>query len=190
MATKKCANGHLYDSAIYNDKCPFCPSSTSSTKVNTAFQNDSKTKVVGEEPTKPTRTVGPDNNNDAVGSTVIRHVGDTVTGETSVGQNKRLVGLLVTYDQNKTGEVYKIYEGRNIIGQKATSDIVLKDKHVSGTHLLILYVDAEGIYWAEDQKSSNGTFINGKFAREHQLSTHDVIVIGATKLMFFAIPKF
>lgn len=24
MATKKCANGHLYDPAIYGDKCPFC----------------------------------------------------------------------------------------------------------------------------------------------------------------------
>lgn len=66
----------------------------------------------------------------------------------------------------------------------------MKDSNVSGSHLLILYREAEGIYWAEDQKSSNGTYINGTFAREHKLNTNDVIVIGATKFMFFAIPKF
>lgn len=25
MATKKCPNGHQYDSSIYGDNCPFCP---------------------------------------------------------------------------------------------------------------------------------------------------------------------
>ena len=42
MATKKCANGHLYDPAIYGDKCPFCPSPTGSTKVNTDWISISK----------------------------------------------------------------------------------------------------------------------------------------------------
>lgn len=193
MATKKCVNGHLYDSSIYGDKCPFCPSQTGSTKVNTDFQEGLGTKVLnGDEPVKPTVTVGIDNNDAIGGATVIRHATGTATGETSLGgQNRRLVGLLVSYDQIPTGEVYKIYEGRNIIGRKATSDIVLsKDANVSSSHLLILYVEAEGIYWAEDQKSSNGTYINGKFVREYQLSTNDVIVIGASKFMFFAVPKF
>ncbi len=194
MATKKCANGHLYDSSIYGDNCPFCPSASGATTVNPGFSPDNGTKVLdGDGPTKPVdSTIGIfDQDDGGGGSTVIRHVGPSVTGETNVGQNRRLVGLLVSYDQTSTGEVYKIYEGRNIIGRRATCDIVLsKDANVSGSHLLILYVEAEGIYWAEDQKSSNGTYINGKFVREHQLDTNDVIVIGATKFMFFAIPKF
>ncbi len=33
MATKKCPNGHQYDSGIYGDNCPFCPES-SHTRVN------------------------------------------------------------------------------------------------------------------------------------------------------------
>ena len=37
MATNKCANGHLYDPAIYGDKCPFCPSPVGSTKIATTI---------------------------------------------------------------------------------------------------------------------------------------------------------
>jgi pSer/pThr/pTyr-binding forkhead associated (FHA) protein len=62
---------------------------------------------------------------------------------------------------------------------------------MSGQHLLILYVEAEGIVWAEDQKSSNGTYINGKFARGLvELHTNDVITAGNTKLLFLGIPAF
>ena len=99
MATKKCANGHLYDPAIYGDKCPFCPSSTGSTKVNSDFQEGLGTKVLGGDEPKPTETIGINiNGNDAAGgATVIRHVGGTATGETGVSENRRLVGLLVSY---------------------------------------------------------------------------------------------
>ena len=96
MATKKCANGHLYDPSIYGDKCPFCPSSAGATKVNNEFQEGSGTKVIGGDEPQPTATVGIGNNDVAGGATVIRHVGGTATGETNVGNNRRLVGLLVS----------------------------------------------------------------------------------------------
>lgn len=186
MATKQCANGHHYDATIYGDNCPFCPSSNK-TKVNTNL-GGGNTKPV--EPTKPTDVWPPAGGKTEPtpgggGQTVIK----TKTGNNAVG--RKLVGLLVTYDHNSNGDVHGIYEGRNLIGRSATCDIpIVGDENMSSEHLLILYRDVEGIFWAADQNSSNGTYINGEFVSERaKLTTNDVIVIGATRFIFLAIPQ-
>lgn len=98
--------------------------------------------------------LGKSGQNNPGGATVIRHVNPT-GGTGMASDNRRLVGLLVSYDQNPMGEVYKIYEGRNVIGRAATSDIPIPgDSNMSSQHLLILYREAEGIFWAADQNSS------------------------------------
>lgn len=194
MATKKCPNGHQYDSSIYGDNCPFCPSASATSAHTVVNENyGGKTKVAGTTGLNTERPTIPVNNGGGAapaggGATVIRRVGDT--GDANGG--RRLVGMLVTYNTNPLGEVFKVYEGRNIVGRAADCDIVItNDNNVSSHHLLVLFVDAEGIYWAEDQHSSNGTYINGTFARGLQeLHTGDVIVIGATKLLFVGIPSF
>lgn len=197
MATKKCANGHLYDPAIYGDKCPFCPSSTSSTKVNTEISEGHGTKVLNPEEPKPTATIGGMGDNDVVGGgTVIRHVGTAITGETGVAENRRLVGLLVSYSANPTGDVYKVYEGRTTIGRDRTCDIPFpNDSHMSAKHLLIQYVEAKGAFRAQeyDKGSANGSYVNGQvyvLGDVIDLKTNDVIVIGGTKFIFIAIPEF
>lgn len=193
MATKKCENGHLYDPAIYGDKCPFCPSSTGSTKVNTDFQEGLGTKVLGGDgPTKPTETVGSNGNDVAGGQTIVRPVGGTAPG----GTGKRLVGLLVSYSANPTGEVYKIYEGRTTIGRDRTCDIPFpNDSYMSAKHLLIQYVEAKGAFRAQeyDEGSANGSYVNGQvyvIGDVIDLKNNDVIVIGGTKFIFLAIPEF
>lgn len=196
MATKKCANGHLYDPVIYGDKCPFCPSPTGSTKVNTDFQEGLGTKVLGGDEPKPTETIGINGNDAAGGATVIRHVGGTATGETGVSENRRLVGLLVSYSANPTGEVYKVYEGRTTIGRDRTCDIPFpNDSHMSAKHLLIQYVEAKGAFRAQeyDKGSANGSYVNGQvyvLGDVIDLKNNDVIVIGGTKFIFLAIPEF
>lgn len=197
MATKKCANGHLYDPAIYGDKCPFCPSPTGSTKVNTDFQEELGTKVLGGDEPKPTETIGINGNDAAGGATVIRRpVGGTATGETGVSENRRLVGLLVSYSANPTGEVYKVYEGRTTIGRDRTCDIPFpNDSHMSAKHLLIQYVEAKGAFRAQeyDKGSANGSYVNGQvyvLGDVIDLKNNDVIVIGGTKFIFLAIPEF
>ena len=191
MATKKCINGHQYDSSIYGDNCPFCPSSHS-TRVLDDDTTTGKTQVLGGNMNAETDTIdlGKSGQNNPGGATVIRHVNPT-GGTGLASDNRRLVGLLVSYDQNPMGEVYKIYEGRNVIGRAATSDIPIPgDSNMSSQHLLILYREAEGIFWAADQNSSNGTYINGTFVGDRvQLYTNDVIVLGATKMIFLAIPQ-
>lgn len=187
MATKQCTNGHHYDAAIYGDNCPFCPSGNK-TKVNSTKLNSGSTVVVNgsdnptdvwpvtENKTEPYTPGG--------GATVIK----TKTGN-AVG--RKLVGLLVSYDQTPNGEVYRIYEGRNVVGRRATCNIpISSDENMSSEHLLILYREAEGIFWAADQNSSNGTYINGEFVSERRkLATNDIIVVGATRFVFLAIPQ-
>lgn len=188
MATKKCANGHIYDPNVYGDNCPFCPSGETvnineggHTRVNNDQYNGST------DATRPTQPVNPEE--DFGGGTVIRHVEPGYTN-VSGGSNRKLVGLLVCYDLNTYGQVFNIYEGRNMIGRKATVDIPISgDQQVSSEHLVILYREAEGVFWCIDNKSSNGTFVNEVFQNEAQLKTNDVIRIGSTRLIFIAIPK-
>ena len=200
MATKKCPNGHQYDSSIYGDNCPFCPQSNH-TRVNpgsdvpgtqkTAVNNDFGGGSYGA-PTGATTPYFPDMPDvpGGGGHTVIRTVGQP--GDPNPDGGRRLVGVLVSYSHNPAGEVFKIYEGRNIVGRDHACDISFpSDTKMSGRHLLILYREAEGIVWANDENSSNGTYINGKFAGDRtELHTNDIIVIGSTKFVFLGIPEF
>lgn len=191
MATRRCINGHIYDPNVYGDKCPFCPPS-GGTVVNDDLDgrthvniDDYSGKTIGG--TAPTRPVQQDVEE---GGTVIRHLGGP-TGETSGGSgNRKLVGLLVCFDLNPLGEVYKIYEGRNMVGRKPSANICLAgDSQISSEHLVILYREAEGVYWAIDNNSSNGTFVNGNFENKVQLNSNDIITLGNTRLIFIAIPR-
>lgn len=185
MATKKCPNGHQYDSSIYGDNCPFCPSHT---HVNEDAYKTRATVGGFDSPTSAPTAPFVSEDNGGGAHTVIRTIG---SGAPDPDGGRKLVGLLVSYSQKETGEVFKIYEGRNVIGRAKTSDICFNsDDKMSSSHLLILYREAEGIFWAADQNSSNGTYVNGVFASERvKLQTNDIIVIGATKLVFLAVPQ-
>lgn len=194
MATRRCKNGHLYDASIYGDNCPCCPSTGGETIVN-GGNNNAEQHTIGLENINngggtiggTANTVHLDPANLGGGHTVIKR---TNMGENQTG-GRKLVGLLVSYDTNPLGEVYRIYEGKNIIGRDATVDIpITTDSNISGTHVLILYREVEGIFWLVDQNSSNGTYLNNIFAGEKtKLNTGDVITIGNTRLIFWAIPK-
>lgn len=213
MATKKCANGHLYDPAIYGDNCPFCPSATSarptvnSNEVGGGTQvlngggktqvlnGGGKTQVLNQKEPEYNHTIPLPGLEDEIGGggTVIRHAGGLATGETGMAENRRLVGLLVSYSAVPTGEVYKVYEGRTTIGRDRTCDIPFpKDHHMSSKHLLIQYVEAKGTFKAKDMGSSNGSNVNGNIYVMDEtidLKTNDKIVLGSTLFVFLAIPN-
>ena len=122
MARKTCNKGHIYDSAIYGDNCPFCPSSGTGTVINdnsgggrtagnygggTATQDGGGRTQGGTVGNGPTIPMG--GGNHGGGGTVIRPAG----GGTGTPSGKKIIGLLVTYDTTSTGQVFSIYEGRN-----------------------------------------------------------------------------
>ncbi|MDR1169691.1 MAG: FHA domain-containing protein [Prevotellaceae bacterium] len=197
MAKKKCSKGHFYDSAIYGDNCPFCPGGT---VVNDNNCGSGKTEgyfgeteanqgggTVGETIGRGMPTVPVGGNSGGIGGgTVIRPAG----GGAGTLSGKRIMGLLVTYSVQPTGQVFHIYEGRNYIGRDASSDISIPgDFQVSGRHFSILYRIADGKFKFKDEQSSNGTFVNEALTDEGELKTFDVIRIGSTKFIFIAIPQ-
>ena len=205
MAKKTCSKGHIYDSAIYGDNCPFCPSGTGTVVNDNNFgggntvgnyggtevnqESGGRTQVGGTVGNSPTIPMGGGNYGGGTdGGTVIRPAGGGAG--TGMPSGKRIIGLLITYDTMPSGQVFNIYEGRNYIGRDASSDINIQgDSQVSGKHFSILYRVADGKFKFKDEQSSNGTFLNEVLTDEGELTTFDVIRIGLTKLIFIAIPQ-
>lgn len=194
MATKKCPNGHLYDSSIYGDNCPFCPES-SHTRVNNSetIDYDGATRPTGGWGAGgATAATAQYQDNSGGGHTVIRNLNGT--GAPNPDGGRKVVGLLVSYSANPAGEIYKVYEGLTTIGRDSTCDIPFpNDTYMSAKHFLIQFIEAKGVFKAKDQGSSNGTFVNGQvyvMDEPIDLKSNDVLVLGETKLVFIAIPEF
>jgi len=193
MAKKTCSKDHIYDSAIYGDNCPFCPSGKGTIVNNNnigagdtvgnlgsgAEVNQGSGRTVSQVPTIPMGDV-------AGGGTIIRPAKEN----TAMLTGRRIVGLFVTYNTVMTGQVFNIYEGRNYIGRDVNFDINIKgDLQVSNKHFSVLYRVADGKFKFKDEQSSNGTFLNDVLTDEGELTTFDVIRVGSTKLIFIAIPQ-
>lgn len=71
----------------------------------------------------------------------------------------------------------------NTIGRDDRNSICIKDKFLSKFHARI--VEDEGIYFIEDLKSANGTFLNReKIEDAIELKSNDLINIGTLKFLF------
>lgn len=200
MATKKCKNGHVYDASIYGENCPFCPQGETGTVVNDNMGNGFENPTMrngfdgqnnATNPTRPTTPLGEENGNDAQ-RTRIRILGVENSFASDNG-GKFLVGLLVSYGpQSPCGEVYKVYEGKTVIGRNRSCNISFPDdEFMSGEHLRIQYLQATGRFVAEDCMSTGGTFVNGQpfdSVDKIILKNGDIIVLGHTKFVFLSIP--
>lgn len=197
MAKKTCSKGHIYDSSIYGDNCPFCPTSDSGKTINMQqpdFPREAGGTEIGAE-TKPisggnmvTRPTIPMGDRGVVaGGTVIRPAG---SGTPLQSSGKRVTAVLVSYDITPVGQVFNVYEGRNYIGRDASNDICISsDSQISGKHLSILFRPADGKFKYRDEQSSNGTYINEQLTDEGELCSLDVIRLGSVRLIFLAIPQ-
>ena len=100
-------------------------------------------------------------------------------------QRRRLRGWLVSFDIEPFGVDFKVNEGRNTIGSKASNDITIQDHKVSSLHGLILYKKNKFIL--TDELSTNGTLLNGEelIPRDtYELNDGDEIKLGDTTLLF------
>ena len=182
MSTKRCPNGHQYDQSIYGDTCPFCPSETH--VIENADSMETRPVMESTGPTVP--MVQPEPVADESPRTMI--FGANNDGSTANG-GRKLVAALVTYSHKPNGEIFPIYEGNNFVGREKDNDIqILDDKFMSRRHFQILFTPAEGIFRLYDEHTANGLYVNGEFKREAELKSFDVIVVGATKFVFIAIP--
>src|SRR5690349_1911527 len=67
------------------------------------------------------------------------------------------------------------------IGGSATSDVVLAGPHVSRSHAIVTVSAGRLVY---RDRSSNGSFIDGRRVEEHVLAGHDVVNVPPYRLSF------
>ena len=68
------------------------------------------------------------------------------------------------------------------IGRQSTNDVVLSDPNVSRRHAELR---RDGAQWMlVDLGSTNGSLVNGKLAREHELTHGDRLAFGSSELVF------
>jgi len=90
--------------------------------------------------------------------------------------------LVVVDDGGNDSETIAITKDPLVIGRMSTNDVVLSDPNVSRRHAELRRAGARWLL--VDLGSTNGTTVNGKLAREHELSHGDRLMFGSTKLRF------
>jgi hypothetical protein len=107
---------------------------------------------------------------------------------------RRLTGVLVTFTWRREGELFPLYEGKNLIGSGGNAadrrrcDVrITKDSALSREHALIRCLGE--IYEIFDEKSENGTYMNDDRVPVHGMPLEDRARIrtGATMWTFVAI---
>ena len=99
-----------------------------------------------------------------------------------------MVGLIVTYSWQPEGQVFAVYEGRNYLGKDPDCEVRLTTDHtLSGKHAAIFYRGKN--FTITDEKSMNGTFVNGVETpiTGMSLKNYDEIKTGATGWRFIII---
>jgi pSer/pThr/pTyr-binding forkhead associated (FHA) protein len=90
---------------------------------------------------------------------------------------------LILIKPDKTGQVFKLDDQKNIIGRHNTNTVFIDDEQISRKHAVI-YFDQEN-YWIEDLRSKNGVYVNGKkIAQPQRLRNGNLIKLGASMLRF------
>jgi len=94
--------------------------------------------------------------------------------------NGRLVILQTESEQLTAGDTFSLSHVTSI-GRSLNNTIPIPDTYASGQHALLSW--REGQWWLEDQKSRNGTRLNGTCIEDPTIvSIGDIIGIGDTKL--------
>jgi pSer/pThr/pTyr-binding forkhead associated (FHA) protein len=130
-AERRCEAGHWMDPSWI--ECPYCRADKSVRVRTTGF----KTRVEGpaDDPERP-------------------------SGERA----RRITGVLVTFSWRREGQLFPLYEGKNLIGSGRTADRrcdvqISTDPTLSREHALIRCLGDDCEIF--DQKSENGTYMNG-----------------------------
>jgi hypothetical protein len=99
------------------------------------------------------------------------------------GQTQQLLGWIVPLKGPHRGELHTL-KMLSVIGKDPSCDVVFNDPFMSGRHATIR-AQPSGFY-LEDH-SSNGTFVNDKKVKTHELVDSDFVKFGQTLVKFKAL---
>ncbi len=108
-------------------------------------------------------------------------------GPTFEPGRRRIVAVLVTYTWKPEGQLFPVREARNYLGSDPECEISLAlDPQMSTRHATIIYRNKD--FWVDDEKSMNGTYVNGESVEEKQrLPDGARIQTGATVWKFVSL---
>lgn len=198
---RKCSKGHTMDPNW--ETCPYCEREQksqikSSRPVSSGSSGGGKTNFSsGGGKTKVGETFRESGKRETKAMPSQAQSSSGFGGHVGVGETRRIVGVMITYNWRPEGELFPIREGKNFIGSgQVSSDPshskchiqIPNDARMSSEHALILC--RHGMYEIIDQTSSNGTFLNGEMLMSNkstELSDYAEIKTGNTVWMFIKI---
>ena len=130
MAQARCKNGHIYDSAIYGDRCPYCDNGTS-----TIYFDDACQQADGIGQTVPgSMGAGGAIMPEEIGRTMPpreflerqQEIGGTVGVFQKHHGNDPVVGWLVCVKGHDKGQDYRLRAKTNLIGRSREMDVQIK----------------------------------------------------------------
>ena len=89
--------------------------------------------------------------------------------------------MIVSIDEVVIKEV-QLTKDKTTVGRRPYNDVVIDNLAVSGEHAVLHMTGSE--VFLEDLNSTNGTYVNGKAIKKHQLQSGDAIEIGKYKIKF------
>ncbi len=89
--------------------------------------------------------------------------------------------MIVSIDEVVIKEV-QLTKDKTTLGRRPYNDVVIDNLAVSGEHAVLQMTGSE--VFLEDLNSTNGTYVNGKAVKRHQLQNGDAIEIGKYKIKF------
>lgn len=173
MANAPHRTARLCDAGIHMmdpnwESCPYCDAEKrSKTRTQTVEQTVQPESASGPRPTR----VGSVPAQEGRQTRAMPTETESYSGGSQVGEadSRRVMGFIISYTWRPEGEYFPIREGKNFIGAGAVSSEtthrdceikITQDERLSAEHALILC--RHGRYEIVDQKSSNGTFLNGE----------------------------
>lgn len=106
-------------------------------------------------------------------------------------EQSRKLPVLITLDGRRVSERFVLSRETSVVGRDLGADIVLSDGEVSRRHTVIHWRNfgaspAFPDCWVRDNKSTNGTYLNGDIVEgEARLADGDMVRVGRTVLGFF-----
>jgi pSer/pThr/pTyr-binding forkhead associated (FHA) protein len=100
----------------------------------------------------------------------------------AVPADRPAAGRYIELDDGEERVLLPLAPGTTHVGRSFTADVVLEDQSVSRRHAII-HQRATGTRILDD-RSANGTFVNGRRTTEAELRDGDVVVLGRVVLTF------
>lgn len=93
-----------------------------------------------------------------------------------------MASLCLLDEDGTTAERWELRDRELAVGRGEAADIMIDDAALSRRHFVI--VPEADHYLLKDLQSQNGTFVDGRPARDTRLHDHDCIAAGRTLFIF------